>query len=86
MTGAKIAIKKAEALTPPFSPDDLKAIRASFGMSQSQFARLLRVEKSWLYKREQGATDMSRSDTAYLQLILHLRAGKSMMDWVGGCS
>lgn len=80
-----IARKTADSLSPPFSPDDLKTIRASFGFSQGEFARLLRVEKSWVTKREQGVNRMTASDTALYQALLHMRKHKCLHHWLGDC-
>ena len=80
---AKAARATCDAMAPPFSPDDLKTIRASFDFSQAQFARLLRVEKSWVTKREQGVNRMTASDTALYQAILHMRGHKCLVDWMG---
>lgn len=77
-------IVQAEALRPPYSPADMLLIRQSFGMSQSEFAKLLRVEKSWVFKREQGATGMSASDTALVQAVLYMRRERVIMGWIGG--
>lgn len=85
MRKADIAREKAEALEPPFSADDLKTIRASFCMSQGDFARLLRVEKSWLTKREQGVNRMTASDTALYRALLHMRKYRCLHHWLGDC-
>lgn len=73
---------QADALQPPYSPADLLLIRRSFGMSQGEFAKLLRVEKSWVFKREQGATGMSASDTALVQAVLYMRKYRVILDWI----
>jgi DNA-binding transcriptional regulator YiaG len=78
-------MEQAESLSPPFSSDDLKLIRKSFDLSQADFARLLRVPKTWVQKREQGVTDMSASDIALYQVVLHMRSTKTLHTWLGNC-
>lgn len=74
MNEAQKAISEANKLRAPYSRDDMKQIRASFGLSQAEFARFLGVGKSWVFKREQGATGMSSLDNAYIELLLKVRS------------
>jgi len=64
------------------NPAQLRLARENFGLSQSQFARLLRVPKSWVVKREQGRYRASASDVALYQAVQHMRTHGVLMEWV----
>jgi len=56
VSGATMRDFREDLLTPPpvLSPDGIRAIRESFGVSQSVFAALMNVSVSTVQKWEQG--------------------------------
>lgn len=53
-----------------YRSEDLQQIREDFGLTQAQLAEELDVELSWVTKREQGVTGMSRSDNTLIRFYL----------------
>jgi len=79
---------QADAMSTPYSPEDLRVIRESFGMRPAEFARLLRIDRSTWHKWEQGQTAPAIAHSAIAMLLLmrrHNRSSLILMEWVDGC-
>lgn len=79
---------QADAMSPPYSPEDLRVIRESFGMRPAEFARLLRIDRSTWHKWEQGQTAPAVAHSAIAMLLLMRRHNKGsliLMEWIDGC-
>ena len=82
MNKTQKAIAEASKLKPPYSPDDLKQIRASFDLNQPDFARFLRVPLSSLRKWEQGSREIDSSTTSLYQAVLYMRKYGVILEWM----
>ena len=78
-------------IQPPYTPDDLTAIRKSFGFSGPQFARLLSrpgapIHRNTWRKWEVGEQEIPAAAQCLVAMLLHMRehAPMALMHWIDG--
>lgn len=65
--------------------DDLKSLRESYGLNQTQFARLLRVHRNTWVKWERGEQEPPAIALTALAMLEHMRQTGTLMGWLDGC-
>lgn len=65
--------------------NDLKQTRESYGLNQSQFARLLRVHRQTWVKWERGEQEPPAIALTALAMLDHMRRSGALMDWLAEC-
>lgn len=67
------------------TPAELKATRESYGFSQTDFARLLRIHRNTWVKWERGEREPPDIAITALAMLEHMRQTQTLMDWLGDC-
>lgn len=72
--------EQVDEIRKPYSPDDLKKIRESFGWSKSEMIRMLGVPKNTYLKRESGeSVKPNASFDRVVELFVLLRKNEPMV-------
>lgn len=64
---------------------DLKSIRKSFGMSQGDFARMLKIHKETWGKWERGQQEPPAIALTALEMLEMMRNKGVLIDWINQC-
>ena len=70
------------------TPADLRAIRESYKLSQADFAKMLRIDRSTWHNWETGRTEPPAIALTALAMLEHMRNrqyGLCLMDWLDQC-
>ena len=67
------------------TPADLKSIRQSFGMSQGDFARMLKIHKETWGKWERGQQEPPAIALTALEMLEMMRKKGVLIDWIDQC-
>ncbi|MFA5495546.1 MAG: hypothetical protein WC247_12275 [Porticoccaceae bacterium] len=85
--------RPADIPQPPYSPDGLRAIRESFGMTGPQFARLLsrpgaEIHRNTWRKWELGEQEPPAVAQCLIAMLLHMRerAPEALDAWIAAGS
>jgi putative zinc finger/helix-turn-helix YgiT family protein len=62
------------------SPDEIRALRSQFGMSQAEFARLTGIGEASISRWERGQLIQSRAFDRYLRLLAGNRANVELLE------